>query len=77
MDDDLGGQGRVEVQGLLCVSQSLLCEHLCTVHVPPGQQQVLDLHLDSLLLILQPGGVVQVSTLISLPLLYTWSVTGK
>lgn len=38
MDDDLGWVGHIEV----CVVERLLAEFLCTVHIPPGQQQVLD-----------------------------------
>lgn len=38
MDDDLGWVGHIEV----CVVERLLAEFLCAVHIPPGQQQVLD-----------------------------------
>lgn len=73
MDDDLGRAGDIEEGGLLCLGERLLIEHVCTVHVSPRQQQILDLQLDSLLPVLQPCSVVEVSTLnISLPLLYTW-----
>lgn len=59
MDDDLGWAGHIEV----CVVERLLAEFLCTVQVPPGQQQVLDLQLWPVLSILLPGCVVQVCTL--------------
>lgn len=59
MDDDLGWVGHVEV----CVVQRLLAEFLCTVHVAPGEQQVLDLQLLPLLSILLPGCVSQICTL--------------
>ena len=74
MDDDLGRAGNVEVGGVRLVER-LLVEHACTVHVSPGQQQVLDLQLASLLPVFQPCGVVEVSTLIIVilpPFLYTW-----
>lgn len=73
MDNDLGWEGNVEVGRLL--GDRLLVEHLCTVHVSPRQQQVLDLQFDSLLPVALPGGVVEVGTLmILLPFLYTWLV---
>lgn len=59
MDDDLCWVGHIEV----CVVERLLPEHMSTVHVPPGEQQILDLQLQPLLSILLPGCVVQVSTL--------------
>lgn len=59
VDDDLGWVGHIEV----CVVERLLAELLGTVHVGPGQQQVLDLQLEPLLSILLPGCVVQVCTL--------------
>lgn len=59
MDDDLGWVGHIEV----CVVERLLAEFLSTVNVPPGQEQVLDPHLQPLLSILLPGCVVQVCTL--------------
>ncbi len=75
MDDDLGWAGDVEVGGLLGISERILVEHVRTVHVPPGQQQVLDLQLGSLLPVLRPGGVVEVRALIVfLPFVYTWSI---
>lgn len=71
MDDDFGWAGGVEVGGRH--AERLLAEHLCTVHVAPCQQQVLDLQFDSLLLVLEPCGVVEVGTLlVSLLFLYTW-----
>ena len=73
MDDDLGREGHVEVGRLLCVCERLLAKHECTVHVPPGQQQVLDPQLDSLLPILLPADVVQVGALF----LNAWAVRGK
>lgn len=78
VDDDLGRAGHVEVGGLLCVSEGLLVERVRAVHVSPGHQQVPDPQLGSLLPILQPGGVVQVSALaISLPFPYSWRIGGK
>ena len=45
VDDDLGRSGDVEVGRLLLLrfSERLLVERVCTVQVPPGQQQVLNL----------------------------------
>lgn len=59
MDDDLCWVGHIEV----CVVERLQPECMSTVHVPPGEQQVLDLQLQPLLSELSPGCVVQVSTL--------------
>lgn len=59
MDDDLCGVGHVEV----CVVERLLPERMSAVHVPPGEQQILDLHLLPVLSKLSPGCVVQVNTL--------------
>lgn len=74
MDDDFGWAGGVEVRSLR-PSERLVVEHLCTVHVFPGQQQVLDPQFDSVVSVLLPCGVVEVSTLIiPLTLLYTWEV---
>lgn len=77
VDDDLGRAGDVEVGGLLRFGERLLVELVCTVHVSPRQQQVLNLHLRSLLPVLRPRGVVEVSTLfIFPPLLFAWSIRG-
>lgn len=76
MDDDFGRAGSVEVGGLL--GERLLVEGLCTVHVSPRQQQVLDLQLESLLPVAPPCGVVDVRALIvPLPFLYTWWIRGN
>lgn len=59
MDDDLCWVGHIEV----CAVERLLPECMSTVHVPPGEQQILDLQLQPVLSKLFPGCVVQVSTL--------------
>lgn len=59
MDDDLRWEGHIEVR----VDERPLGEFMCTVHVPPGQQEVPDKDLLPLLSKLLPGCVVQVGTL--------------
>lgn len=62
MDDDFCWEGDIEVGGLLV--KRVLVEHLCTVEVLSGQQQVADLQLYSLLPVALKCCVVEVSTLI-------------
>ena len=71
MDDDLGGPGAVEGRGLLGVVDGVpWAEESGTVWVAPGQEEVLDLELVSLL-VLQERGVVKVSALVSPLYLHT------
>lgn len=66
MDDDLGGPGAAEEAGLLAVvGGGVWAEEPGTVWVAPGQEEVPNLQPVPLL-VLQEGGVVQVSALVVL-----------